>query len=286
MQQVPSMQPTDWGNPQKVSVWRDAVMKYEPYYAKNPDQVDQFIAGQQKQYSNQIGGQAVYQAQGGVTTGQAGQNPLSAGQYLMSGGNLINSGPDAQSIIINKAGQDFKAKANKKGYVDPNLYNTYLQQFSQAGGNTDDFNKKFETLYVDPNNIKYDTPDSLLARKSLPLIKNVIDSYHNLHMTGANVENLKALENVPIIGPLIKQKVLSAQDAHDQFLIAQAGNIRDIAGAGPNQGFRFNLNELNNITNLLPKAEDSRLKASEKLNNLDNFLKSNMGVSLKDIYGK
>lgn len=214
-------------------------------------------------------------AAAGASAGLSAQNTANAAlqqQQLQAGVDRLN--------IIKTAGDIFKKSADKNGYVDPKLYNAALGSWTQAGGDATDFHNKFENQYVNPNNVFYDTPDAKAARGALPVIKQVVDSYNNLHTTGQAV---KDMENIPIIGNYIKQNLFHAQSAHDTFLTGEVGNIRQIAGAGPSQGFRFNLNELNNIAGLLPTSYDNKATANDKLDQLNTFLQEKMGTSLKDV---
>lgn len=220
---------------------------------------------------------------------------------------LLQSGDQQQAnrvSILNAAGSQFKSspdsnavayKTNPKGtfnYVNPKTYNDALGSYTQNGGNLQDFEEKFGA-YIDPNNINYDTPDAINARKALPLVKNVIDSYRAL----SNPDEKSGLISgpgqlsgiaaaVPVLGDYLKQNGLAAEEAHNKFLAGQVGNIRQIAGAGQGSGFRFNTQELNNITGLLPNAYDNKSVADYKVNELNKYMESNMGVSLKDLYGK
>ncbi len=277
---------SNWGDPNWVQQFRTKAISSGQ---AGIQQVDAYIKQYQDAYAAQAGHQvqgAIGANQGGMTPGQAQQDPVAALSFIQNGGQLVNTGPDAQAKILSDAGKYFDSHANKKtGFIDPQTFNKYLAQYGQAGGDSKDFTSKLGDKYIDPNNIGYDTPDAKQARSTLPIIKQVIDSYHKLQWTG---QAAKDVGNIPVIGPYIQQNYLAGNVAHDKFLTGEIGNIRSIAGAGSGQGFRFNLNELNNIAGLLPQSGDNKAVANKKLTQLDTFLKTNMGVQggLKSLYGK
>lgn len=224
-------------------------------------------------------------AQLGLTGAQTGAQTA---QTALSGQELLNAKllqPPAQAKvdqldIINKAGTYFDKHKGKDGFVKPQDYNNFLSQYTEKGGNSADFEGKFADRYVSPNNIFYDTPDAKTARGSLPLIKQVVDSYSKLNKEGPLWQKLT---QIPGVGNLFAQGLLHQETAHNTFLTGQIGNIRQIAGAGPQQGFRFNLTELNNISNLLPNAYDNKSTANDKLDQLNTFLESKMGTDLHTV---
>lgn len=235
-----------------------------------------------------LSGAAQPTAQLGETNAAAGAAGASAGLSSQETVNaqiqqkVVQAKAD-QLVVMSQAGDYFKSHTDKNGYVAPKDYNDFLAQFNQKGGDANTFESTFGDRYINPKNALYDTPDAKAARSALPIVKNVIDSYHQLKYTG---QLTKDAENLPIIGPYIKQNYLAANVAHDSLLQGEVGNLRAIAGAGPGQGFRFNLQELNNISGLLPKSTDSKQVANNKLSRLNSYMEDNMGISLKSLYGK
>ncbi len=275
----------DWGNPTQVQQFRaDALSKG----IGGAQQVDDFIAQNQAAYKAQAGHQVqgiIGANQGALTPNQAQADPVGALSFIKGGGQLVNTGPDAQAKILNDAGSYFKSNVNKKtGYIDPQTFNKYLGDYGQAGGNTDDFINKLGAKYIDPNNINYDTPEAKAAQGALPLIKQVLDSYHNLKWTGQSVQDAA---KIPIIGNYIKQQYEHAQTAHDALLQGEVARLRSIAGASGAQGFR-SPSYLNSLADLLPDSATNNSTANDKMTQLDNLLKNTMGVKggLKSLYGK
>ena len=268
MNPTPTPQPTNgqipagWGNPDNVAAFRAAAMQTGGI---SPERLDQYISSMQGLYNQQnqnkiTAVQGGNQA-GGITPGQAQQNPQGALNFLGGGGSILKTGADAQAQILNDSGNAFKKGMGTNGYVTPQTYNAAKGSFVQAGGDASAFDGKFEDNYVNPNNAFYDTPDAKIARASLPIIKNVVNSYAKLNKTGPLWQDLASL---PGIGPIAQQTLLSQETAHQQFVMGETGNLRSLAGAGQGQGFRFNLQELNNIAGLLPGAYDTKSVANAK----------------------
>lgn len=276
----------NWGNPEIVQKFRAEALSR----GLGVQTVDSYIQQMQSAYQTQAGHQvqgAIAGNQGGITPGQAQQDPTAALNFLKGGGKIINTGADAQAKITNDAGQFFKSHTDKQGYVSPQDYNKFLNEYVQAGGNSDAFHKTFSDSYVSPNSVLYNTPDAKQARGALTVVKNVLDSYHKLQTKGPLAAGPLAgdISAIPILGKYLQANNgdLAAEKAHNDFLTGEVGNLRSIAGAGPNQGFRFNLTELNNISSLLPNAFDSKQIANHKLDELNSFMKSKMGVDLKNV---
>lgn len=272
----------DWTNPTQVQQFRsDAIGKG----IGGASQVDQFIAQQQaaalQSSGQQITGMVGQNQGGAITPDQALQNPNGALNFLKAGGQLSNTGPGAQQAFIADAQKKLDKAKGKNGYVDPQIYNQLKDQFAATGGDAGAFDNKFQDNYVNPKNVFYNTQDAKLARSALPVVKNVVDSYFQLKDTG---QGWQTLANLPgPLGDFFKKNRLAPEEAHNSFLMGQTGNIRAIAGAGQGQGFRFNLQELNNIAGLLPDGYDTKSQSNAKLDRLNEFLKSNMGTDLTKV---
>ncbi|MGA2911229.1 MAG: hypothetical protein ABSE17_01125 [Candidatus Levyibacteriota bacterium] len=274
----------NWGNPDIVAKFRAAAMQTGGI---SPERLDQYIQFQQQQYQqqNQNTITAVQgQNQGGaITPNQASTNPQGALNFLNSGGTLLKTGPDAQAQIINDSKNLFQKNVGTNGYVSPQLYNSQKADYVAAEGNAANFDTAFQDNYVNPDNVLYDTPGNKTIRGALPIVKNVLDSYHNLSITGPIVQDL---ENIPVVGKYIaNSKLLAAQSAHDAFLSGQALKIKSLVQQGASQGFR-NMAVLDNITSMLPSAEDSSDLANQKMDKLNTYMETNMGIGLKTLYGK
>lgn len=196
-----------------------------------------------------------------------------------------------QLDIRNQAGQFFNSKTGhgKDGFTNPKDYNDFLNQYTQAGGNPDDFHRDFANK-VNPNNIWYDTPDNISTRGNLPLLTTALKSYQNLpqdQVGPRSVEVAKYMEKIPGIGGALAQNYRANAIAHDASLNSQAGNIKNIISQQSQSGGYplRNLTELGNMVNILPTSDMDTKTAEAKTTQLDNLLQAKFGLKgTQDLY--
>ncbi len=274
---VPGQISQNWGDPQKVQEFRNALIPSIGAKAAD-DYVNQYMSAYQEQQKNAIGN-TVGQTQGALTPDQAQANPVAASQFIGNGGKIIDTGPGAQAQFINQAQQQLKEAKGKNKYVDPTTYNDLLGKFVATGGNEADFNSKFNQ-YTDPNKIiNYNTPEGRANQQAYGQIQRQIqgrlDQYNQIPSAQKGVFSVAQAENIPVIGQLIAPHAYT----YDQSKQGFAAQLKGIAGGGPGSGLRVNDSELEKWANLIPSATDSQTVAHDKLNQLNTAIKSTFNTS-------
>lgn len=206
-------------------------------------------------------------------------------------------------LTVNQLGQQDLVSQAKSVFNDPKNQGanhkvsptTYNQQKAQVVGanlmTSKQFDDIFETQYTDPNNAYYATDDRVEALKTLPKIQNLIDQY--LQTTGSDKVGPLSLPSIggsfgayghlsDLLSSLGKGGSAPVNaTTYENFRNNLASSIRDIVSAGQGSGFRFNMNELRQISDLLPSIYDTQEVAKGKIGKINGLLQTSFQSGLK-----
>ncbi len=253
--------------------------------------------------SNQLSPQNAYQGQINSAVG-GGQSALAGGQVATdtapgkiaatnaesnitttTAPSVIASTNAKSTVDVNQAAQlDYIAKTKdlfdknkgKDGYVSPQVYNKAKQDASHLNITSDAFDGTFKRNYTNPNNIYYNTDEMAPIRSTVQEVYNLLKDYHNLSIKGPETGHLVDIPGVLGMG------IGGDSKTYQNNVTNLASSIRGLVGAGQQSGFRFNLQELNRIGSLMPSIYDTDQQAEQKINQLDQLMKTQYGVGIDD----
>lgn len=234
-----------------------------------------------------LSGAAQPTAQLGETNAAAGAAGASAARSVQE----VQAGQQelAQQQFVKDTQALFNKSKDKKGYVDPDLFN---KTKSAAGGlniSADAFDSLFgdKSGYVDPNKvINYNTASGIANQQQYGTVKRQIqarlDAYNAIPQSQKGLLSSAQIEKFPVLGPLLAGHALTYDNNQNAF----SAQLKGLAGAGPGSGVRANETELDRWSELLPKAGDTQVQVHDKLKQLNDEIKAtyNVPVALDQSY--
>lgn len=266
----------NWGDPQKVQAFRNALIPEIGQKAAD-DYVNQYQTAYQTQQKN-AAQSIIGNTQGALTPDQVQANPVGASQFIGNGGKIINTGPGAIANSIVTSQKQLEQAKGKSKYVDPQTYNNLKGQFVATGGNEGDFDAKFNQ-YTDPTKvINYNTPEGRANQEAYGKITRQLqaqlDQYHAIPGDQKTLLSKGVVADVPILGQLVAPQAASYENNRK----ALAGQLSSLVGGGEGSGLRVSNADMDRWAKLLPSTMNTASVNNQNLQSLDKQIKAAFNV--------
>lgn len=184
---------------------------------------------------------------------------------------------EAQGVdAMKNAATALKMAQDKEGKVSPEIYNTIKNNTVGATIPSEQFDKAFESQYVDPTKpIEYNTTKGFEAKSAFGEIRRQvhaqIDAYNSIPEDQKGLISKSAVEGVPLIGQQLQQLLAPQALEYEKNIGGLSAQLRELAGGA---GIRVSQTELDRWANLLPSPRKTEIQNGKDLQILDSQIKA------------